>query len=124
MKAQIIERDGAPEYAVIPYGDYLKLVEHLEDEMDLALVREFKADLAAGREELIPSAVVDQLLDGVNSIKVWRNHRGLTQEQLAVAAGVTKQFIWQLENGASKCSVDTLVKLAGALRVDLDDLVD
>ncbi|WP_417539468.1 hypothetical protein [Marinobacter sp.] len=36
MSVQIIEREGKPEYAVLPYNDYLNLLELAEDVRDAA----------------------------------------------------------------------------------------
>ncbi|MDO9391449.1 MAG: type II toxin-antitoxin system Phd/YefM family antitoxin, partial [bacterium] len=40
---QIIEKNGKKEYAVLPYTDYLKLREELEDYDDLRCLRSAKA---------------------------------------------------------------------------------
>jgi hypothetical protein len=37
-------------------------------------------------EEAIPYELVKQLLEGGNPIRLWRQHRGLTQAQLAEKA--------------------------------------
>ena len=44
MKAQIIEKDGRKEFAVIPYKDFLRMQEELEDYDDLKELRNAKAD--------------------------------------------------------------------------------
>ena len=122
-QVQIIERNGEPEYAVLPIDAYHRLLVLAEDREDMAAADQAVEELRSGQDELVPADVADALLAGDNPIKVWRTHRGLTQETLAQAAGVTKQFIYQLEHGKSRPKVDTLTKLAHALRVDLDDLV-
>lgn len=50
--------------------------------------------------------------------------KGWTQAQLAEAVGVAKQHISRWEKGANKPSVAALVKIAGALGVDLMTLID
>ena len=35
MTVQIIKENGAPAYAVIPYNDYLQLLEEIEDARDI-----------------------------------------------------------------------------------------
>lgn len=122
MKPQIIKKDGKPEYAVIPYDEYRRLVEDAEM---LAEVRGFDAArqaLATGEEELVPAEVVDRLLDGDNPVRVWREHRGLSAADLAKACGVTAAAISQIESGKRKSSVSLLKKIARALKVDLDTL--
>lgn len=122
MKPQLIKKDGKPEYAVIPYDEYRRLVEDAEM---LAEVRGFDAArqaLATGEEELVPAEVVDRLLDGDNPVRVWREHRGLSAADLAKACGVTAAAISQIESGKRKSSVSLLKKIARALKVDLDTL--
>ena len=44
MTAQIIEKAGKKEFAVIPYKDYLRMQEALEDYHALKALRQAKAD--------------------------------------------------------------------------------
>ena len=123
MKPQIIKKDGKPEYAVIPYDEYRRL---LADAEMLADVRAFDSAtkaLAAGEEEAIPAEVVDRLLDGENPIHVWREYRRLSAVDLAKACGVTAAAISQIESGKRKSSVTLLHKIARTLKVDLEMLL-
>lgn len=45
MKAQIIEKNGKKEFAVIPYKDFLRMQEDAEDYNDLKELRKAKVDL-------------------------------------------------------------------------------
>ena len=85
-KAQIIQANGKPQYAVIPYRDYLRLVEAAEDAEDARAIDELERKLAVGEEELLPADLVHRLVEGENPMLVWREYRGLTQGQLAEAA--------------------------------------
>jgi transcriptional regulator with XRE-family HTH domain len=76
------------------------------------------------KEELVPSHVVDAILDGESPIRVWRKHRGLTQRQLAGAAGISVPYLSQIELGERKGSTDVLVAIAKALDLALDDIVE
>ena len=118
-KPQVLEVEGKPRLAVIPLAEWQRIVERLEDAEDALAVRRWRAD----RSETIPADVVNRLLDGENKIKVWRMHRGLTQQALADACGVSKPYVSQLEANTRLASQAVLRKLASALRVDLDDLV-
>lgn len=123
MSIQIIERNGKPEWAVIPYETYLQLVEQVETLQDIRDYDVVKAALVRGEEELIPSEVVYALADGENPIKVWREFRGLTQLQLADAAGISVPYLSQLESGKRKGSTVVLTAIAKALMLSLDDIV-
>ena len=78
--------------------------------------------IAAG-EELIPAEVVYALLDGGNSIRVWREYRGLSQAELAAKAGISASYLSQLEAGKRDGRMEVLGAIATALNVTLDDLV-
>ncbi len=44
MEAQIIEKRGKKEFAVIPYKEFLRMQEELEDYYDLLALRQAKTD--------------------------------------------------------------------------------
>jgi DNA-binding XRE family transcriptional regulator len=121
---QIIERDGKPEWAILPYEDYLQLVEQAELLEDIRDFDRISAAIENGREELIPAEVVYAILDGENPIKVWREYRGLTQQQLADAAGISKPYLSQIETGKRTGATEILSAIAKALDVSLDEVVE
>lgn len=51
-----------------------------------------------------------------------RKSQGLSQEQLGFAAKVDRSYISEIENGLRNPSLQTLEKLAKALKVKLSDL--
>ncbi|GIV68661.1 helix-turn-helix domain-containing protein [Caldilinea sp.] len=120
---QIIARDGRPEWAVLPYEAYLQLIEEVELLQDIRDFDAVKLAIEQGKEETIPGEVVFALLDGENPIKVWREYRGLTQQQLAERAGISPAYLSQLETGKRVGSKGVLLAIAHALNVSLDDLV-
>jgi DNA-binding XRE family transcriptional regulator len=124
MKAQIIEKNGKPEYAVIPFDDYLNLLERLEDKADAQAVAEFHESYAAGREQLVPAAIVRRELEGESPIKLWREYRGLTQQELADISGISKPYLSQIESGKRQGTIETLSAIARALDVSLDLLTE
>jgi DNA-binding XRE family transcriptional regulator len=124
MKAQIIEKNGKPEFAVIPYTDYQHFLELLEDEADARAVAEFHEAYTAGREFLVPDEIMRRELAGESAVKLWREHRGLTQQELAKRVGISKPYLSQIETGKRQGTVETLSALARALDVPLDVLTD
>lgn len=122
MNVQTILRDGQPEYVVLPWDEYQALLQMIEDARDAALLDAFDRKLASGEEETVPSAVVDALLAGANPIKVWREHRGLTQESLAERAHISNAYLSKLESGKRQGALSTLRSIATALDIALDDL--
>ena len=62
----------------------------------------------------------DHLAD---NIKALRTARGLSQQQIAKAAGVPRATWTHLESGAANPTLAVLVKVANALQVRLDELL-
>ena len=123
-QVQIIEKDGKPEYAVVPFKYYQRLLELAEDAEDIAAADAAKAELDRGEDEVIPSEIARRLIDGQeHPLKIWREYRGLTQEALANQVESTKSYISQIEAGKKSGSVVLIKQLAAALHVDMDDLV-
>lgn len=123
MNVQVIERNGKPEWAVIPYDHYQRMLtesEILEDIRDFDAV---KAAIERGEEELIPAEVVDALLEGENPIRVWRQYRGLTQQKLAEQVGISAPYLSQLETGRREGTPEVLLNIARILDLSLDDIV-
>lgn len=55
-------------------------------------------------------------------IRVLRNNKGLTQEQLATLSGTKQPNIQMYEAGLRSPTIEVLEKIAKALRVDLKEL--
>ncbi|MDY0093810.1 MAG: helix-turn-helix transcriptional regulator [Candidatus Vecturithrix sp.] len=124
MKAQIIEKNGKPEYAVIPYADYLRMLAFMEDKADARVVAEFYDSYAAGLEPLVPGEILRRELEGESPMKLWREHRGLTQQALADQAGISKPYLSQIESGKRQGTVETLSAIARVLNVPLEFLTE
>jgi transcriptional regulator with XRE-family HTH domain len=56
-------------------------------------------------------------------LRTARTQAGLTQEQLAFAAGLDRAYISQLEHDHKSPTVDTLVRLCGPLGVRASELL-
>ena len=111
------------EMITITREEYDRLVEAAEDLADIATSERIKAAIASGEEELIPSALVDRMLAGESPLRVYREYRQLTQAALAIASGVNRVQIADIEAGRKSGSIETAKKLAAALGVDRNYLV-
>ena len=117
--AQIIrDQNGKPAFAVLPIDEYERLLEVADE---AAGIRAFDA-YKATRPETFPDEVASRLLNGEHPVKVFREHRGITQTQLAESAGLRQAYVSQIEAGSRVGTVDVLKRVAEALRVDLEDL--
>jgi transcriptional regulator with XRE-family HTH domain len=56
-------------------------------------------------------------------VRLLRYERGLTQEELAAAAGMSRNSLLWLENGQRSLLFDRLYDLADALGVDVSELM-
>ena len=68
---------------------------------------------------------MDNILDRIGlNITLLREERGLTQEKLAELAGLHRAYIGQIERGEKNIGLRNLEKIAKALDVDIQVLVD
>jgi DNA-binding XRE family transcriptional regulator len=123
MTRQIITAPGGERMVVLPETEFLQLLDAVEDAEDAAAVRRFEQRVAAGEEELIPAEYVYRMLDGENRVTVWREFRGLSGKELAKTAGIAPSYLSNIETGKRVGTVDTMKKIADALKVRIDDLV-
>ena len=84
MGVQVIERDGKPEYAVLPWAEYQELL------------------VAAGRQPVMrsaaPLAQEPPVFDLAN-LRGLREARNLAPEQLARAVGISPHYLGLIESG-------------------------
>lgn len=72
----------------------------------------------------LSTETLDQLLiRSENPIKIIRKSRGLTQAQLAEAAGLSRPYLAEMETGRKEGSITALKNLAAALKVDISTLI-
>ena len=117
----LLDEAGEPAYAVIPLREYERL---LSAAAESALSDEELFDRAkAEGGEFFPAEVVDRLLAQENAVRVYRNHRGMTQKKLAEAAGINAIYLSQIETGKRTGSLKTLAAIAKALGVEPGDLI-
>ena len=102
---QIIEQNGKPAFAVIPYDEYLKL---LPDE-----------------DVTIPHEVVGLVVKkGMNLVKAWRAYLGMTQTEVVKKAGISQAALSQMEKSENKLRTATLEKLARVMDLSVGQLKD
>jgi DNA-binding XRE family transcriptional regulator len=120
-KVQVIEADGKPVFYVVPAELWERMRAVAEEAEDVADLVRFDRDDDGIR---IPVEVVKAMrLDGAHPVKAWREHKGLTLQALADAAGVSKAYVSQIEGGKRTGTAATLKKLAAALGVPVSLLL-
>jgi hypothetical protein len=114
------------EVAILSRKDYEALVaraaEADEDAGTARLVARARKEVAAGAP-LIPKEFADRLAKGENPVRVLREWRGKTQQQLALEGGLTQGYLSDIENGRRRGTALRLRGVSHALKVPLDLLV-
>ena len=90
-----------------------------EDAGTARLIARAKRDVGDGAS-LLPMDVVNRLASGKNPIRVLREFRGESQEELCVAVGIAQSYLSELETGKRKGPLALHRKFAQALGVPLD----
>ena len=108
---QILTHNGKPAFAVIPYAEYLRLVERTGARPD--------------DEVTLPHEVVKMsTLGGMSLIRAWREHLGLTQGEVARRMGITQPAYAKLEGGKTQPRIATCKRLATAMGVEWEQLTE
>lgn len=116
-KPQIIETPGGEKLVLLPLADY-------EDLVDAAAAQQAQTAHDAAGGETLTENEVRALVAAPTPLAFWRRKRGLTQKALAEAADSSQGYIADIEAGRRTGDVHVLKRLAQALRLSLDDLVE
>ncbi len=100
MNVQVIERDGEPEYAVLPWAQYQALLQ--------AAGRTAPAAEQAGPEGRPP----------LSQLAALREAKGLSAEQLARNVGISPHYLGMIESGERQPDAAIQRALAWHLGVD------
>ncbi len=97
MNVQVISRDGKPEYAVVPWAEYQRLLQ------------------AAGRNQPVPDS--GPALASLRELKALREQAALSLEDVAREAGISPHYLEMIESGEREVSDVLKRTLARALNV-------
>lgn len=117
MKYEIIQKEGNS-YAVIPMETYQQLLEDSEMLADIKAYNQAKTR----QEEFFPLDIVERIsINEEHPLKVWREYRHFTQQQLAEEVGdISKVDISDIESGKKTVSKEIFEAIATILNVDID----
>lgn len=99
--------------------EYEAMIEKIEDLEDTIAFIQFER----GNPETVPHELIKRRLSGDNPLTIYREHRGMSQRALAAASGVNHVQIGDIETRGKTGSVETLLKLAKALDVGVENIV-
>lgn len=123
MNIQIIEKNGKPEWAVIPYNEYQKLQEALDDAEDIKDIENNLKSIQEGAEITVPGEVTFAVIDGNTPIRAWREYKKIKMNELAKKVGISSAYLSQIETGKRNPTVDTLKAIAKELNIEVEMLL-
>jgi DNA-binding XRE family transcriptional regulator len=107
MPYPILSTNGQPSHVLVPIEEFDALM---------------KGSVVDGHT-FVPLDVGEAVLEGDAPLKAWRNHKRLTQEEMAARMGVTRSSYAQMEK-SERPQKSTLEKAAAALGVALAQLTE
>lgn len=103
MQYDIIHIAGKP-HVLVPLHDYTQMKN-------------------GGNDNALPDDILQKVALGQeNPIKIIRKFRGMTQDDLAGAAGLSRPYLTEIETGRKEGSIRSLKSIAKALGVPLERL--
>ncbi len=102
---QIIEQNGKPAFAVLPWDTYEAILPALK------------------ARQGIPQQVLELSFNrDISIIAAWREYLGLSQSAVAAAAGMKQPSLARIEKGEGKPRRSTLERLATAMNLTVEQL--
>lgn len=106
IRHQIIEDNGHPLFVLVPYKEYLSLI-----------------DEASGEDVAVPLAVSKAAnMEDKSLVRAWREYKGLSQADVAKRLGVSRPAYAQMEEKGANLRTTTMHRLAAALEVRWEQL--
>jgi prevent-host-death family protein len=101
---QIIAKNGVPLFVVVPYDEYIAVVQRAQKKE---------------KKVYFPHEVVEKTaVEGKSVVRAWREYKRLSQKAVAAKMGITQAAYSQLEKSQDKMRASTIKKIAMALDVD------
>lgn len=121
MSLQYInDRQGRPQYVVLPVADYRRLIADADDETVWEPIP-YESDQYD--DETVPSEVVDIMLDkDVSIAAAWRIYRGMNQNEAAQQLGISQSALSQIEKKGNRPQEKTLEQLAALYDCEIAQL--
>ena len=117
MHVQKIKTPAGEEMVLLSAEDFEDLIDSRDAAVAMAAYR-------SGQDAGLTDTEVTEYLAAPTPLAFWRKKRGLTQAALAGEVGISQPYLAQIEGGARIGDVALHAKLARALRVRIEDLID
>jgi len=99
---------------------YAALISYIEDLEDAQTIMHAEHPI---EKEYLPADAVNRMIAGEHPLRVWREHRGMSQTELAEKANVQAGYLSEIETGKKPGSARAYQSLAGALGVAIEDIL-
>lgn len=108
---------GGEELAILPRSEFEALREAVDHAQSVA-------DYRAGKVPGLSPDETRALVSAPSPLSFWRKYRAHTQASLAGTVGVTQNYLSDIENGKRGGDVQLWLKLARALEIPVESLID
>jgi DNA-binding XRE family transcriptional regulator len=122
---QIVTHNGIPVAAVVPYAEYLALFDGKPGDATDQEYIPTDAEIEAARQDkyTIPHEVMGFIIKKkMTPIRAWREHLGLTQEEVATRMAVSQSAYARMERGHAVPRIATLKSIAKAMGINYSQL--
>lgn len=93
-----------------------------EDARDVAEANLVMTAVRAGEMETFPDVIVGKLLDCENPVRVFREYRKITTNDLAQRVGISRPYLTLIETGKREPTFHVMARIAHKLEISLDHL--
>ena len=116
----INDRQGRPQYVVLPIADYHRLIVEAGDEIEWESIP-YESDQYD--DATVPGSVVDIMIDkDVSIAAAWRIYRGMNQNEAAKQLGISQSDLSQIEKKGNRPQEKTLEQLAALYDCEIAQL--
>jgi DNA-binding XRE family transcriptional regulator len=124
MNRTRITTPAGEELVLLSRADFDALQEALENSRDAVEAAKTMTAIAGGAQEMLTAEEIAAALAAPTPLAFWRAKRGLTQKALGAAIGASQSYIADLETGRRRGDPALFLRLAKALRLRMEDLVE
>ena len=114
MQPTILETNGKPAFVVLPYDEYLALINN-----------QLKTKPRIPADDSVPHEVMRlQIKNNWSLIRAWREYLGITQTKMATRLGIRQPSYAAMEAVDAKLKPFTRERIATALGLSLDQITN
>ena len=113
MQLTILEANGKPAFVVLPYDEYLALIDNQP-----------KVKPRIPADDSVPHEVMRlQVKNDWSLIRAWREHLGITQTEMATRLGIRQPSYAAMEAVDANLKKSTRERIATALDLSLEQII-